>query len=463
MFFRALILFIPYLLSSLLTDVPEISYYVAWSGSFFIFYLTFSGFIQAGNYHESVFNTPMRPVVITHVIFASYMALTSIFYFLQSTGYYYFTFDPYYVIDQEKLFLTAECQRYYCLGHAAYVFGIFMFMDYKFKPKYYIEIESVSSFTIKLTFYFTALAFLIRFVPGLTQVAIIVGGLSIVSSVISLAYAIPEGKLQPTLIAGFLFVSNEINALTSGWKEAVVIPIIMLGTYLYPSYKKTITIIIPFILGFYFYFIPTYNNIVRGLSWGGEMEGAAAAFVAVEALQNGTEDIGENNWEFLTTRLSEIGMFSVYVKSFSATSNFYNFTIVEQAVASIIPRVFYSDKPITEFLVMERVVAAGVIDENSVVSAKPPPIVDGYMSGGALGVFLTCLFLGSIASWASSTSEKLFGSYLIGSGLIFTGMFQILWRGNCFEFLVNNLFWSIIFMYLFFYVGKLLKVIKPVL
>jgi hypothetical protein len=366
------------------------------------------------------------------------------------------------VVDLVKLNLIAQCQRYYCLGHAAFVCGIFTTMDYPTRPIHRVPITNISSFTLYLTYFFSATVLIIKFIPGLAQVHIILAGLAIVSSVISLAYAIPEGRLGSIIVAGSLFILNEITALTSGWKEAVIVPIIMLGTYLYPNYKKIVIITIPIVLGFYFYFIPTYNNIVRDLSWSGKMDGTTAALIAIESLSYGDEGVASNNWGFMTNRLSEINMFTDYVKEVPSRVDFYGFKIVGQALESIIPRVFYKDKPVTEYLVMERVYEAGVISSASSVSAKPPPIVDGYLSGGAIGVALTCFFLGAFASWASSKAERLFGGYLIGSGLIFTGLFQILWRGNCFEFMANNLFWSTIVMYILFYIGKQYRFIEDV-
>ena len=462
MFLRGLILFIPFFISLAFTSVPEVSYLIAWSGSFFIILVSFLGFIRPFSESGKILDKPMRPLVLTHLIFSGYMAISSIFYFLRVTGHYYLVKDEFAVVDVGELLLVAECQRYYCLGHAAFVVGLFINMNYKFEPRYKIEVVNISGFTLSLTYFFSILVFFVQLMPGLSQFSMLFSGLSVVASVISLAYAIPEGKPIQIAIAGFLFITNEINALTSGWKEAVIVPIIMLGTYLYPSYKKSVTFAIPVVLGVYFYFIPTYNNIIRNLSWSGELDGKSAALVAVESLRNGDEDVADNNWEFLTGRLSEISMFTIYVKEVPKNMDYFGSKIIEQALVNIIPRFLFPEKPVTEILVMERVVAVGVISELSIVSAKPPPIADGYMSGGIVGVFFTCFLIGAFASWASSKAEYLFGNYLFGSGLIYTGLFQILWRGNCFEFMANSLFWGTIVMYLIFYIGKVSNIIKEI-
>jgi hypothetical protein len=210
----------------------------------------------------------------------------------------------------------------------------------------------------------------------------------------------------------------------------------------------------PVFFALFFIFVPTYNGIVRGLSWNGEMSGDEAAQVAIDAIRSGEVDIAEQNWAFLTGRISEIGMFTDYVMGIPRLRDFYGTEIAGQAALSIIPRVFYPGKPITEKLVMERVIAAGVVDATSNVSAKPPMITDAYLSAGGFGVFLFMLLLGMLVSWISVTAESLFGGYLLGSGLIYTGLFGVLWRGNCFEFLANSVFWSIVLMFVIFFAAR---------
>jgi hypothetical protein len=105
-------------------------------------------------------------------------------------------------------------------------------------------------------------------------------------------------------------------------------------------------------------------------------------------------------------------------------------------------------------MVMERVYEAGIVDRIAVVSAKPPLVTDGYLSGGAFGVFILFLMLGVFAAWAAAKAEELFGGYQVGTCLIFTGLFQVIWRPNCFEFLFNSLVWSTIFMFFLHWLGK---------
>jgi len=61
---------------------------------------------------------------------------------------------------------------------------------------------------------------------------------------------------------------------------------------------------------------------------------------------------------------------------------------------------------------------------------------------------------GAFAQGINNKAEELFGGYFLGSTFIFTGLFRIFWRGNCFEFLFNSVFWSFISMYILFYLFK---------
>ena len=95
---------------------------------------------------------------------------------------------------------------------------------------------------------------------------------------------------------------------------------------------------------------------------------------------------------------------------------------------------------------MSRVYDAGVINRGSTVSAKPAFVVDSYLSFGGIGVFVFLFLYGATAQLISIKAEKLFGGYVLGTALIFSGLFQIMWRGLSFEFIINTIFWSYISM-----------------
>jgi len=461
---KYVLLYIPFFLALLTSGSPVMSYFIAWGGSFWVFFLSMSGMIKPLPKDRSFAEQFLRPVILIQIIFASYMSVTSIFYFLDSIGYYYLTFDPFRVKADYEIELLSQCQRYYLLAHTAYVHGILFMMNYDEKPKWKVKYKSISVFMLQLTAAFSVLATFVRFAPGLGQFEVKFAGLSFTASVIAFAYALPEKKRVPTLIATGLFAYNMLHALVSGWKEEIIVPLIMLAVFIFPFYKRVVITVFPILFAAFFTIVPTYNNIVRSLSWSGDVPADQAAEIAIDRMLAGDVDIAASNWLFLTGRLSEIGMFVEYVNGIPALRDFYGFEIAGQAVMAIIPRALYPSKPITEDLVEQRVIAAGVIAEYSAdnVSAKPPMITDAYLSAGGFGVFLFMLLLGMLVSWLSVTAEKLFGGYLMGSGLVCTGLFQMLWRGNCFEFLSNAVFWSVVVMFLLFYAGRKIGIIQPV-
>src|ERR1700750_1596854 len=97
-----------------------ISYFLAWLGSFFIFFISYSGWIKPLPKDRSIAEQLMRPIFIVQIIFIGYIACSSIFSFLNLLGYGDAPSRNSFIRDDENLLLAAECQRYYVLGHAAF-------------------------------------------------------------------------------------------------------------------------------------------------------------------------------------------------------------------------------------------------------------------------------------------------------------------------------------------------------
>jgi len=461
-FDRLFILFIPWGLSLLFSASAVLSYFTAWAGSFFIFYLTLTGKIKAIPDDLKPSEQLMRPLFLVHIIFAGYMACTSVFYFLEVLGYENFrTPPPYFLIDLNQLEAVAACQRFYVLGHASFITGVLLVMQYPKKQVHSVQIKSVPNFTMLFALITLPVSTLFLLVPDLRQFYFQFNSLSFIAGTLALAFAIPLKKISNTIICGVLYAFNFAQTLVSGFKEPIIISVLVLGIFLFPFYKKTIFIIFIPIIFLLFVILPTYNNAFReqALSSPGNSEEAKAA--ALNAVLN--SDIEDNTtWGFLTGRLSEVQMFTQYVKTTPFPIDYYGFTLIEQSLTVLVPRIFWPDKPITERMVMERVYNAGVVDRVSTVSAKPPLITDGYLSGGILGVFLTLLIYGMVAQWISIYAEKLFGGYILGTALMFSGLFQIFWRGLSFEFIINSVFWSFFTMVVIYFIFKILGIIKKV-
>ncbi len=460
---RVLVLFIPWVLAVLLKSDYEFSYVISWLGSFLIFFLTLTGWVRPLPEDRSTAEQLMRPIFLVQIIFAGYMACTSIFYFLDVLGYQNFEKIGTQLVDQERLKNTAMCQRYYCLAHASFASGILIFMDYSVKSKYYIEKQKLANLLMLFAVISFPTAILFTKIPGLYQFYNQFSTLSFIAGTLALAFAIPLKKIGNTLICICFYFFNFYQAILSGFKEPIIISVLVLGIFLYPNYKKLVAgIFIPLLL-LLFMFLPTYNRIFRQNAWAGESSVEEASQLALDAALNSTNgDEDDSNWGFLVYRLSEIDMFIKFTQSTPKNVDFYGMQLIRQSGTALVPRIFWPGKPSTEDLIMERVYDAGVVNRGSTVSAKPAFIVDAYLSNGTIAIFLSMLAYGAIAQLISVKAERLFGGYILGTALVFSGLFQIMWRGLSFEFLINTVFWGYISMLAVHKILTVSKILKEV-
>ncbi|MFI5158511.1 MAG: exosortase Y-associated Wzy-like protein [Sphingobacteriales bacterium] len=461
---RFVILYTPWLLSLLFKSDPIASYLIAWVGFFLILYFGITGKLKPLPNDRPIAEQLMRPVFIVQIIFTSYMSFSSIFYFMNLLGYedFHKANNLYFIIDQQKLELTAQCQRYYSLGQAAFVTGMMTTMKYPIEKKYTFDNQKLANILLVIAVISFPVSILLYNVPGLTQFYYQLTSLSFISGTLALAFAIPLKKVWNTIFCVFLYISNFYQALISGFKEPIIISVLVLGIFLYPSYKKVVIVVFIPALLLLFMFLPTYNQVFRDNNWSEDVNADAAYKIALDATLKSQQSGQSSNWMFLVNRLSEIDMFTDFAKSTPDYVPFYGLQLLKQSAIAVIPRALWPTKPITEDLVMERVYNAGVIRRGSIVSAKPAFIVDAYLSGGALGVFIGLFAYGAIMQLISQKAEKLFGGYMLGTALIFSGLFQLFWRGLSFEFLVNSVFWSYITMLIIFRILKQMRLLKEI-
>ncbi len=452
---RYFLLYLPFILATLFKSDAVISYFIAWLGSFFLFFVCYSGWIKRLPTDRPTAEQLMRPVFLVQIIFIGYTCCTSIFYFLNLLGINYIAPINYSVrIDKDHLDLAAQCQRYYVLGHAAFTSGLLLCMRYPVKRKYTIDNNKLANTLLIIAVVCLPASVILLKLPGFAQFSFQLVALSFIAGTLALAFAIPLNKVWNTVLCSCLYASNFYQALTSGFKEPIIISVLILGIFLYPSYKKAVALIFLPALLLLFIYLPKYNNAFRANAWAEGVDADDAYKMALEAALDEEADDDQGLWNFLVYRLSEIDMFSNFVSSTPEYIEFYDLELVKQSVMVVVPRVFWPSKPITEDLVMERVYDAGVVRGGSSVSAKPAYIVDGYLSGGGFGVFLSLFIYGAAAQLISQRAEYLFGGYILGTALIFSGLFQIFWRGLSFEFLLNNVVWSYLTMLI---VHKILK------
>ncbi len=460
-------LYIPWLLALLTQWTPQLSYVIAWFGSFFIFFWTFSKLTRYINSDLPIEQQIMRPIFLVQIIFAGFMCCTSIFYFLDQVGYQYFEkireYDAY---AEGQLTILAKCQRLSLLGHASLVTGLISVTSSRpLIKKYTLSSHfNIDHFLIVFSLTCYAVGYLIKNISAISQFSIGLRNTGIISGAFILIKGIIERKLKLTAIGGIVFILNFISATLSGYKEHIIVNFLIIGCLLYPHYKRATLIFgIPLIYGL-FYILPTYVNIIRTESWSGGASAEQARSEAVQTLMSDQNQaaIDETNWSFLTRRLSEISMFTKFVESTPDVIPFYGLSIVKNAIQAIVPRFLWPGKPITEELAMERVYAAGAIDVHSVVSAKTRPVVDAYLSGGFVGVFIAMFLYGYICQSLCNKAEIFFGGYQMGCMIIFNGLFQPMWRGNNFEFITNSVFYSFVMMLILLQVLRSNGLLVPV-
>ncbi|WP_420457545.1 exosortase Y-associated Wzy-like protein [Rubrivirga sp.] len=451
--FVFVLLYLPFGLAWALSVVPTLSYLVAWAGSIWILVLTISGTVKPLPSDRSTFDQVMRPIILTQIIFVFYNFVTSIFMFIDIHGYYYFSKVSMMPVSESLIQLTAEAQRYYVLAHAGVATGMLLFMDYRKGGEWVVRpMRNPVTFLLLLSGGgFATAAFL---GGGLSQIAERASQVGLVASVLALSLAIPTRQTGLLLVSGTVYGLNMMDAFLSGFKENVLVMLMLAAIFMYPHAKKTVTVMGPLILIGALIILPTFANVFRSQNWYGTASKEEAATTALETIQSGEQDMWATNWDFLTGRISEIGLFTRYLASLHTTGQHYGTAILSQTASSIIPRTFWPDKPVTERVVMERVYDNGIVSRASDVSAKPQYVVDGYLSFGGWGVLLAGLVFGIVAGTASQVCERFFGGYFWGTGLVYTSFFVVLWKGNAFEYFFNTLIWGFVLLIPLFYLAR---------
>jgi len=447
-------LYLPWLIAVSIQQAATSSYLVAWLGSFFIFYQTWFSkdkFFLGG---QAIAKQIMRPLFLQQLIFAGFMCCTSIFFFLDALGYKYF--EKVIKADtasmNELLSLIAECQRFSVLGHAALVTGLLLAQQKRIGKTIEYRLASTLSredWTIRIGIISLIITLLMQRAQALSQFAIGFYNVTVICGAMTMVHGIRNKNIIFIGCGGAIFVFNLALASLSGYKEPLIVNFVILFCLLYPHYKREVTFTaVPFFI-LLFYLAPTYSSIVRQKSWTGESTAEEAREDAIELILSDDSSFDESYWDFLTGRLSEIGMFTQFVKSTPEIIPYYSTDIFENALFAIIPRAVWKEKPVTEEIAMQRVYDAGVIDSRSKVSAKARPIVDAYLSGGTVAIIIYMFALGYISQSLCNKAESLFGGYETGCVIFFNGFFLILWRGESTEFMVNSVFWGAVAMILF--------------
>lgn len=454
--------YIPWIFAEWIQINPVISYFAAWLGSFLVFYLTL---LSPWKYHSLdrplIFQT-LRPIVLIQLVFAGFMCCTSIFYFMDHLGYEYFThvrLNNFQAGDKTER--IAKSQRIALLAHSTIVAGIILCTKRSPSIKYHINVSSHTALFSLCTIAYLA-GMLASYIPGFIQFKYMLIAVSISTSAYMLVIGLVKRKIIYMAFGGGIFSFNFMNTTLTGYKEGIIINAILIAFIAFPYYKKTILILSMPCIYLLLYVLPTFTNVVRVQSW---LQGKTKETAREQAYQTFLNEeneqmIVDNNWAFLTNRFSETNMFTTYIKTVPDQYPYYSFDILINSCYSLIPRVFWENKPNTETIAMERVYRSGAANRLSTVSAKTRPVIDGYLSAGVMGVFIYMLCYGILAQSICNLAEKLFGGYQMGCVIIFNSIFQQLWRGNALEFLLNNIFYGYLLMLVIHFILKQTKTLQ---
>lgn len=456
-------IYLPWVAAECLQFDPVTSYFIAWIGSFVVFYLSLISPLRYYTPDRPLKFQILRPIVLIQLIFAGFMCCTSIFYFIDHLGYKYLTdvdLRDFQAGDETQL--IAKCQRIALLAHASLVTGIILFINPSPVVRYKISTTD-PLFLIKFCFLAYITGVLIGYIPGLIQFKYMLISISISISAYVFVKGMVTRQVVGLIFGGCIFGLNLMNATLTGYKESIIINVIFIGFLAFPYYKKTILVLCVPCAYLLLYILPTFTTIVRVQSWlqGKPKEKAREQAYQTFFNEENDQKIIDNNWEFLTNRFSETGMFTSYLKTVPQQHPYYAFDILINSCYAIIPRILWKDKPDTEKLAMERVYRSGIAHRSSSVSAKTRPVIDGYLSAGLIGVVIYMLAYGMLAQVLCNTAEKLFGGYQLGCIIIFNSIFQQLWRGNTLEFLLNNIFYGYILLLIIHFLLKQTNSLQP--
>lgn len=447
-----IIFFIPFILSYFISD-PSESYLVCWGGS--VFLIIYSIYINYKIYDQKI--RFFSPLILSQGLLWGYTAISSIFYFLDQLGYEYF--ERINVVNIFELEILSQSQKYILFAHACYVLGYFLYQTKRTESQEF-TINITPAAYIKLSIGATILA-LIALKTPFAQLSSYFNIFSTICAVKYFGYSLSHKKL---LWKGFLyFVAVLLIGFLSGMKESTLFPLIYLGVILYDRYgiPRTSLVFIP-LIGAYFYFIPTINGIIRNAAWYGNK----GAYETLSSLDDphllSQERIKNNNWAFLTTRLSEISMLNRYIESVPKRRPFYGLEIYENGLKSLIPRFLWPTKQSADVTAQQRAVENGALILNSPsdsTSAKPQTVADAYMSFGYLSILITFIIYGFLVHYLSSLLERKLG-YDLGLSVLFYSLFSILSRGGAFENLFNTTFYGFILIFISIHVFKRLNIIE---
>jgi hypothetical protein len=287
--------------------------------------------------------------------------------------------------------------------------------------------------------------------------------ISLAALLVEIAFSLRNKRYSNLLAALALLVLTLVNQAVSGWKGLTLWTVITLCALLYPMMSKRIILVGAAFAVFWALYLHPFGLALRPLLWYQGVEQDKAIDMSLDKALNMSLDERVNGvWTLMVGRANDLYQFGRYLEYVPDKHDYYNLDLAGQAMVALVPRLIWPSKPDMEKVAMERVYAAGVVLQTSTVSAKSNFFQDGYLSGGSLGVFISCFIFGILTMVLSRMCESLFGGYEIGTCLIFTGLFaSAINLPPAFIFFVGTVWTSIILALALFALGRMLGWIVP--
>ena len=457
---RLIILFLPSFFGLLWEDSPRFS--IAWSlaGSLFIAWVSHTGWFRESGEDVPVTHRLLRPLSMYQFYFLGLNVMGATFFALDAAGYNFHgqVAEP----NESLLALVAQVQRYMLLGHASVIAGMKLVGFRYDRPKYLIP--SIPPYSlIVISFVCLGVGSVGRTIPGLLNLGYKLVDIASTAILVETWLSVRRGYFANRALTLGLLGFNLATQLLSGWKALALWTMFTLGALFYPLMPKKVAIGGTALVLFWMLYLHPFGQAMRELTWTGSVDRNLAAEMAWDySVSLSLEDRLDNTWLTMVTRTNEVWQFEKYVQYVPDRRPHYGFELVTESMIALIPRVLWPEKPDLEKLVMQRVIEAGVIMEESQVSAKTSFYVDGYLSGGWPVILVACLFYGMVGMIVNRVCERFFGGYDIGTCFIYVGLFAY-WinTGPGFLFFVGAIWTSFLVMFGFFVACRMMGWIVP--
>lgn len=421
MFVRLAILFLPSLVGLLWQDNAGLSIVWSISGSFLI-----AAVAQTEWFKQEYDNAPLthrllRPTFMYHFFFVGYHVVGAVFSSLDLAGYSFGgkVGGP----SESELSLNATAQALMLLAHGGVTAGMKL-ANLRYPSPKYVIVSLPPYRLLVVSLVCLPLGTALSFVPGLFNFSDKVLQIASTAVLVELTFAIAQKRMKNAGWTLALLCFNLISQMVSGWKGLVLWTMMTLGALLYPLMpRKVLSAGAGFVLFWALYFHP-FGLALRPLIWNeGADRNKAVEYSMEHAINMSLSQRLDEVWMMMAGRVNDLYQFRKYLDYVPDIQPYFGLDLILQAHMALVPRIFWPEKPDLERVSMEIVYDAGVVTEDSIISAKENYYQDAYLSAGWLGIILACLFLGFAAMFVSRLCEQLFGGYEIGTCLIFTSLF----------------------------------------